>query len=265
MNRPRRVRVGSVNLRWGMSRPALTAAGRKIAGRLDVVGFQELRSPLARKAVRRGLRTRSRFGWREGGSCPQAFDKATLEVVRGSRRWLQAVTPGKRGVTPTLPILRVAYRHRRDPAIRFVVYSTHMVPLIRPDHPRSDHPEWRREHWDAHWETLCQHVHRDVEDGWTVFLVADINNVAAPDGKIGDLHATARWLHRARLDWVVLAGEGRSCGVRRLRRIRFRTGADHRAAGVSLLLTAGHGELGLDGSETAPGQTEGVAPTRGDP
>lgn len=224
-----------------MSQEALWAAGRKISRRLDVVGFQELRSPRGRQSVRRGLRTRSRFGWREGGLCPQAFDKATLEVIRGSRRFTAAVTPGKRGVTPPLPILRVAYRHRRDPAIRFGVYSTHLVPLIRPGHPRDDNPEWRREHWDAHWETLCTLVHQDVEDGWTVFLLGDINNLAAPDNKIEDLHASARWLHRARTDWVVVAGEGRSCGVRMLRRLRFRTGSDHLAAGVSLLLTPGTG------------------------
>jgi endonuclease/exonuclease/phosphatase family metal-dependent hydrolase len=249
---PRLVRLGTANLRWGMSRDDLTAAGRTIASRLDVIGFQELRAPAGQRAVRRGLRERAALGWRDGGECPQAFAKTTLEVVRGSRHYLEAATPGLRGVTPRLPILQVAYRHRQDPGIRFVVYSTHLVPLGGPGSPRTDHTAWRRERWDAHWAELARLVGRDTEDGWTVFVLGDINDGAAPHDKIGELHPSARWLHRSGVDWIVVAGEGRSCRVRRLRSFRLRTGSDHLAPGVSLLLT---------GVGRGPGPTPGY---RGD-
>lgn len=236
--RPRLVRLGTANLKWGMNRGSLTAAGHTIARRLDLVGFQELRAPGGQRAVRRGLRRRAAYGWRDGGECPQAFAKATFEVVRGSRQYQEAVTPGLRGVTPRLPILRVAYRHRNDPRIRFVVYSTHLVPLVRRDRPGPDHTGWRRQRWDDHWARLAELVRRDVEEGWTVFVLGDINDRTAPRGKIGELHPSARWLCRSGVDWIVVAGAGRSCRVRRLRAFRFRTGSDHLAAGVTLLLTA---------------------------
>lgn len=236
MRRPRRIRVATVNLRWGMTGAKLEAAGRKIRRRVDVAGYQELRSPSGRAAVRRGLG--AGFGWREGGECPQSFRRRRLAVVKGSREYDAQVTPGLARVTPRLPILRVVYRHRRDHRIRFAVLSTHLVPLTLHGRPRTDHGAWRKQHWDAHWARLGQLVRADHADGLTVFVVLDGNNIHLGEEQLHELHPDARFVAHHGIDAVILI-PGASCRVRRLRRFSFKTGSDHRAVGATLLITGG--------------------------
>lgn len=236
MSLPRKVRIGTVNLEWGMGEAALTRAGRKVARKLDVAGFQELRAAAGRAAVKHGLGVK--FGWREGGECPQAFRKRRLRVIKGSRRYCAAVTPGLAGVTPRLPILRVAYEHAKNPNIRFSVFSTHLVPLTLHGRPRTDHTAWRTAHWDAHWRELGKMVRADVAAGWTTFVVLDGNNTHLGLAQIRTLHPTARFLNHAGIDAVIVI-PGRSCGVRKARRFRFATGSDHKGAAATVLLTEG--------------------------
>jgi hypothetical protein len=238
VRRPRRVRVGTVNLRWGMTEAELEAAGRKISRRLDVAGYQELRSTATKTAVRRGLPAGKRkpWGWRDGGECPQSFRKKRLRVVPGSVEVHQAVTPGLARVTPALPITRVVYRHAKDHSIRFSVLATHLVPLTLHGRPRVDHADWRAEHWEAHWVELGRIARADHADGLPVVIVLDGNNIHLGEEQIRALHPDARIVAHHGIDAVILI-PGASCKVRRLRKFTFATGSDHKAAGATLLLT----------------------------
>lgn len=236
MRRPRKIRIGTVNLRWGMTAAQLEKAGRKIGRKLDVAGYQELRSESGRAAVRRGLG--ARFGWRRGGECPQSFRRRRLQVVPGSVEVHKAVTPGLARVTPALPITRVVYRHAKDHRIRFSVLSTHLVPLTLHGRPRADHATWRAENWEAHWAELGRLARADHADGLPVVIVLDGNNIHLGTERLHELHPDARFLAHRGIDAVILI-PGASCKVRRLRSLRFRTGSDHPAVGATLLLTGG--------------------------
>lgn len=237
--RPRRIRIGTVNLRWGMTAAQLEKAGRKIGRKLDLVGYQELRSAAVKAAVRRGLPAGKgkRWGWRDGGECPQSFRKRRLRVVPGSVEVHQAVTPGLARVTPALPITRAVYRHAKDPSLRLSVLATHLVPLTLDGRPRTDHTTWRREHWDAHWAELGSLARADHADGLPVVIVLDGNNIHLGAERLRELHPDARFLAHRGIDAVILI-PGAACTVRRLRRFRFRTGSDHPAVASTLLLTA---------------------------
>jgi len=225
------VKIATANLAYTMSAAQMLKAGRIIRRKgIGIVGFQEMREERDRTALREGLR----MGWHEGDECPQAFRSRRWQVV-GAPTIVHRATTGLDGVTPHLPIVRVQYADKRRPALTFVVYNTHLVPLSLHGLPRRDHSEWRRKAWDAHFSRLAEMVRADVAAGHTVFVLGDFNNIFAGDDKVRQLHPRGRWLARSGLDWVAVV-EG-SVRVRKVRGLSFATGSDHKAIGAQVILT----------------------------
>lgn len=139
-----------------------------------------------------------------------------------TRRWLAIITVGKRqahggkaATSPSRWYCWAVLRHRWRKRIQFVFMATHMV--SGKDNPARANREWRQVHWAKHWDEMGSQIAAFLQQGLTVYLAGDFNDVLSA----ADLNhvlakapgSTAGFVVKHRIDAIVefLPAEG---GVR---------------------------------------------------